>query len=174
MMHNRYKKPLLIIGAIVLLLVLVALFTDTGSKLAKFGTISGNIATNLAHPAHGDTRDLDTITVDYIKHQTGSTDEVNVANLPKAFRPLKKYKHPPFSMGACQVCHAPKRSKPAAIITKTVWELCYKCHEPSAGEHNADLAIDCNRCHNPHHADKKHLIREKVVDEQCPVGHFKE
>lgn len=166
-MKIEHKKPVIVVGGIILLLVLMALFGDVGQKLGKLAGISGNIADNLSHPTHGDTRDLDKITVDYIKNHTGSTNEVNVANLPKAFRPLKKYKHPPFSMGACQVCHAAKRSKPAAILTKTVWELCYKCHEPAVQE-----KLDCNKCHSPHHSERKKLLRDEIVEEKCPVGAF--
>lgn len=168
-MDNKYKKPAIIAGVALLLIALIALFTDVGAKLGKLGTIGGNIATNILHAQHGDTRDLDTITVEYIKSHTGSTAEVNVENLPKALKPLKKVKHPPFSMGACQVCHAPKRSKPAAILTRTVDALCYKCHEP-VGQHQE---IDCNKCHNPHHSDRKELLREKVTEETCPIGDFK-
>lgn len=170
-MDEKYKKPALVAAGVLALLIVIALFTDTGEKLGRFATISANIASNLAHPAHGDTRSLDTITVAYIETHTGSTSEVEEQQLPKAFRPLQKYRHPPFSMGACQVCHAPKRSKPAAIITKTVWELCYNCHE---SERDIPEQIDCNRCHNPHQAQRKHLLREKVTDEKCPVGAFRE
>ncbi len=167
-MNKRYKKPLIIAGLTLLLIILMALFTGVGDKLGKLVTIGGNIATNLMHAEHGDTRDLDKITVEYIKEHTGSSAEVNVDNLPKALKPLKKVKHPPFSMGACPVCHAPKRSKPAAILTRTVDALCYKCHEP-VGQHQK---IDCNKCHNPHHSDRKELLRDTVTEEKCPIGDF--
>lgn len=169
-MDEKYRKPALIAVAVLALLIVIGIATGAGEKLGRFATISANIASNLAHPSHGDTRSLETITVEYIENHTGSTSEVEEQQLPKAFRPLQKYRHPPFSMGACQVCHAPKRSKPAAIITKTVGELCYNCHEPKEEMHEA---IDCNRCHNPHHAQRKHLLREKVSEEECPVGTFK-
>ncbi len=172
-MDEKYQKPAIAAGVIVVLIVLIALFTDVPEKISRFFTISGNIATNLMNKTHGDARDLDVITVDYIKTQTGSTSETNEANLPKAFQPMKEYKHPPFSMGACQVCHAPTRSKPAAIVTKTVWDLCYKCHEPADESREAMKPLDCNKCHSPHHADRKKLLRAKVIDRDCPVGEFK-
>ena len=171
-MKSKINK--MAIGAIVLVLfgVLFLLFTDAGDKFGKLLEINSNIAKNLSHPTHGDTRDLNEITVDFIKNETGSTNTIAEQELPKAFRPLKKVVHPPFGMGACQVCHAPKRSKPAAILTHTVAGLCYKCHEPKLASNEKAKNLDCNKCHSPHHADRKILLRSKVTERECPVGEF--
>jgi len=168
-MDMKQKKLAIIAGSVLALLVVILLATGAGEKFGRFITIMGNIATNLAHASHGDPRDLDVVTVDFIKNETGSTKVVNEAMLPKALRPIKEYGHPPFTLGACQVCHAPTRSKPAAILTKTVDALCYKCHVPAAEE----KPLDCNKCHNPHHADREKLVRQKVTERECPVGDFK-
>lgn len=168
------KKQIKLIIAAVALLVFVAILASLGvaEKLGRLGTISVNIAKSMANATHGDPRSSEQMSVDYIKANTGSTKEVNQAELPKALKPFKKHGHPPFTMGACSVCHAPKRSKPAAIITREVSELCYRCHEPKEEVNERLLKLDCNKCHNPHHADRKELLRDNVSEEKCPVGDF--
>ncbi len=170
-MEKKHIKIVIAIGVLVLLVIFLAL-NNAGEKFARLGTVGANIATSLANASHGDPRSLDEMTVDYIKANTGSSSKVAISELPKAFVPLKEYGHPPFSMGACSVCHAPKRSKPAAIVTRTVAQLCYKCHEPVEEISDVMAAYDCNKCHNPHHADLENLVREKVTEEECPVGEF--
>lgn len=171
MMEKKYIKPAIAAGVIVLLVIL-AVVTGVGEKLVRLGTISKNIAIDLSNATHGDPRSLDEMSVEFIEANTGCTDEINQDELPKALKPFKKYGHPPFTMGACSVCHSPKRSKPAAIVTHTVSELCYKCHEPQS-KITAELeALDCNKCHSPHHADRKKLLRDNVTEESCPVGKF--
>lgn len=167
------KKQLKIaIAAGVALLLPVLLIVGAGDKFGRLATIMSNIAHNLAHASHGDPRPIETMSAEYIKTHTGSTKEVAIEQLPKAFIPLKEYGHPPFTMGACNVCHAPKRSKPAAIVTETVSELCYACHEPKSEIDTRLSTLDCNKCHSPHHSDRKKLIREKVTELECPVGAF--
>lgn len=171
-MEKKYIKPAIAAGVVVVLLI-VGISVDAGEKLGRLATIMGNIGTNLANASHGDPRPIDSISVDYIKANTGSTKDIDPKELPKAFVPLKKYGHPPFNMGACNVCHAPKRSKPAAIVTRTVSELCYKCHEPKNVINKQMKDLDCNKCHSPHQADRKKLIRDKVTEKKCPSGKFK-
>lgn len=170
-MNKKHTKAAIAAGLVVLLLIILVA-NDAGSKFARLGAITVNIVTSLANAPHGDPRSLEEMNVKYIKANTGSTDTVALSELPKAFVPLKKYGHPPFNMGACNICHAPKRSKPAAIITHTVSELCYKCHEPVKAVDKVMASLDCNKCHSPHHADREKLIREKVTEEECPVGEF--
>lgn len=170
-MEKKYIKSAIIAGAVVIFAVLFISF-GVGEKLMRLGSISKNIAIDLSKAKHGDPRTLEEMSVEYIEANTGSTNEINQDELPKALKPFKKYGHPPFNMGACSVCHAPKRSKPAAIITHTVSELCYKCHEPES-KMSAELeALDCNKCHSPHHADRKKLLRDTVTEDHCPVGKF--
>ena len=170
-MDKKYIKPAIAAGIVLLLVVLFGAM-GAGEKFARLGVIAGNIATNLANASHGDPRPIDSISVDYIKENMGSTKTIAISELPKAFVPLKKYGHPPFNMGACNVCHAPKRSKPAAIVTRTVSELCYKCHEPKEAINQEMKDLDCNKCHSPHHADRKKLLRDKVTQKKCPTGEF--
>ncbi len=161
------KSKLALIGAGVLLLALVGLAVS-GVNFGKLVKINKNIMENIMEGSHHIYMDP-SISVDYIKNHTGSTKTIEIAELPQAFKPVQKYKHPPFIMGACQVCHAPKRSKPAAILTPTVQELCFECHVPVTEPREN---INCNKCHNPHHAPKEHLIRKKVTAHECPVGEF--
>ncbi len=170
-MEKKHIKVAIAAGLVVILIIVLAV-NGAGEKFARLGTIMGQIATSLANASHGDPRSLDEMTVDYIKANTGSSNKVAISELPKAFVPLKEYGHPPFSMGACNVCHAPKRSKPAAIVTRTVAQLCYKCHEPVEEISDLMASYDCNKCHSPHHADREKLVREKVTEEECPVGEF--
>lgn len=169
-MQKKHIKLALAFIVTVIVLILIA----TSQRAENLAVITKNIITNIAHGGHGDDRDLGMITNEFIKGNTGSTKEVSEAILPRALKPLKAYVHPPFGMGACQVCHAPNTSKPAAILTHTVAELCYKCHKPKADIDHEKAEPDCNKCHNPHHADKKKLIREKITAERCPVGEFEE
>ncbi|MCK9454889.1 MAG: cytochrome c3 family protein [Sulfurimonas sp.] len=170
-MEKKYIKLSLIAG-IVVLVVILFITLGVAEKLGRLGNVSVNIAKSMANASHGDPRSMEQMSVEYIEANTGSTKEVNREELPKALRVVKKYGHSPFSMGSCAVCHAPKRSKPAAIITNTVSELCYKCHEPKARVDERLRELDCNKCHNPHHADRKKLIRDTVTQESCPVGDF--
>ncbi len=169
-MEKEYRKPALIAAIVIAIVIVLALITGAGEKFGRFVTILGNVSTNLANPTHGDTRDLSKIDAEFIKTETGSTNLVSESMLPKALRPIKEYGHPPFTLGACQVCHAPTRSKPAAILTKSVDKLCYNCHIPVAQK----KPLDCNKCHNPHHSDKEKLLRQKVTERECPIGDFEE
>ena len=170
-MEKKHIKIAIAAGLVVLLIIILGV-RGAGEKFARLGVIGANIATSLANASHGDPRPLDEMDVEYIKANTGSSNKVAISELPKAFVPLKEYGHPPFSMGACNVCHAPKRSKPAAIVTRTIAQLCYKCHEPEEQIDKRMAGLDCNNCHSPLHADREKLVREKVTEEECPVGLF--
>lgn len=165
-------KKLIAIAVTVLLVFAILILNDGLEKLGRLGTIGGNIATSLANAKHGDSRPLNEMTADHIKATTGSSKVVDINELPKAFVPMKKYGHPPFTLGACNVCHASRSSKPAAITTRTVAKLCYICHEPKKKIDKRMAGLDCNKCHSPHHADRKKLLRNKVIDKRCPVGKF--
>lgn len=41
-------------------------------------------------------------------------------DLPAKFLPLKQYKHEPFGIGACKICHASDLSNPAKLLTKEI------------------------------------------------------
>jgi predicted CXXCH cytochrome family protein len=157
--------------AIIVVLVLIAgLIFIGGGYAGKFLEINKNIATNLAKDPHAPYR-VDDLSKEYIKNNTGVTDTIKEEDLPQAFRPYKEVIHPPFRQGACHVCHAPKKDKVAEIVTKTVEELCYMCHPPVT---RVKEELNCNKCHSPHHADKKKLVRNKVIEEECPAGDFED
>ena len=171
--ENKYQKSAVFAGVAALIVVVLIIFTDVGGKFAKLAEINSNVMTNLANAKHGDTRDLEEVTAKFVKEQTGSNRQVEETTVPKAFQPFKKVLHPPFKMGACQVCHAPRQKNPAAILYKTVAGLCYQCHAPKLGSNESpDKSFDCNKCHSPHHADRKLLLRDKVIEKRCPVGKF--
>ena len=170
-MEKKYIKPAIAIGVVFILIILLAM-SGAGEKFGRLITISGQIATSLANAPHGDPRSLDEMDKEKIEATTGSSNVVDVSELPKAFVPMKKYGHPPFTLGACNVCHASRTDKPAAITTRTVAQLCYTCHYPKKDINKRMAALDCNKCHSPHHADRKKLVRNKVTERDCPVGEF--
>jgi predicted CXXCH cytochrome family protein len=172
-MEPKYIKPAIAGGVIFILIILLAM-SGAGEKFGRLITVGGLIATNLANAPHGDPRPLEEMDKKHIKATTGSSKVVDINELPKAFRPMKKYGHPPFTLGACNVCHASRTDKPAAITTRTVAKLCYTCHYPKDKINKRMAALDCNKCHSPHHADRKKLVRNKVTDRKCPVGKFQE
>ncbi len=167
---NKTLKIALIV--VVVLIAITVIFG--GDKIGKFFEINKNIATNLAKDPHSfyhDEGHEDSMTKEYIKNNTGTTNMIKEKELPQAFQPFKEVIHPPFGQGACHVCHAPKKDKVAALVTKTVESLCYKCHPPVK---KVDRELNCNKCHSPHHADKKKLVRNKVIEEECPAGEFQD
>lgn len=170
-MEKKYKKPAIALGVLVVVILLLVA-SNVGEKFTRLGTIGANIATSLTHASHGDPRSLEEMDKEKIKATTGSSKVVDIRELPKAFVPLKKYGHPPFTLGACNVCHASRTDKPAAIITHTVAQLCYICHYPKEEINNRMADLDCNKCHSPHHADREKLLRDKVIEKDCPVGKF--
>jgi predicted CXXCH cytochrome family protein len=170
MIKPTKKQIIITLGTV--LFIVGFILTGAGEKLGRLAVVSQNIATNIIHATHGDPRPLEQMTAVYIKANTGSTNIVDVKSLPRALTPFKEFTHPPFKMGACAVCHAPNRSKPAAIVTHTVAQLCYKCHEPVGGIGKDAHNIDCNKCHSPHHADKEKLLRNDVTATRCPAGTF--
>jgi predicted CXXCH cytochrome family protein len=172
MMKQKYIKPSIIAGVLIIIVVVLLATSNIGEKLGRLGTISANIATNLANASHGDPRSLEEMDKERIKATTGSSKVVSVDELPKAFVPLKKYGHIPFTLGACNVCHASRTDKPAAITTHTVAQLCYTCHSPKNEIDNRMADLDCNKCHSPHHSDREKLLRDTVIEKDCPVGEF--
>ncbi len=139
-----------------------------GNIISQFMEVNKNIATALMQDPHAKYYH-DDLSVEYIRDNTGTSRSIDENELPQAFQPFKKVVHPPFRQGACQVCHAPKKDKVVALVTKNVETLCYKCHPPVT---RVREEINCNKCHNPHHADKEKLVRNKVVEEECPAGDF--
>lgn len=170
-MKQLSKNKIIAIGAGIVLIVGMTI-VGGWEKLGRLGVVSQLIATNMMNATHGDARPLEQMTTVYIKANTGTTKKIDYKYLPEALKPFKEYVHPPFEMGACAVCHSPNRSKPAAIVTHTVGELCYKCHDPIGGIKPNGKEIDCNKCHSPHHADKEKLIRNTVIELVCPAGRF--
>jgi len=161
---NRTAKIVLV--AIAAFLIIVVLFER--DKVKKFIEINKNIATALSQDPHA-VYYHDDLDKEYIKKNTGTTNSIDVEELPQAFQPFKEVVHPPFRQGACQICHAPKRDKVVALVTKKIQTLCYKCHPPVK---MPDVEYNCNKCHSPHQADREKLVRNKVIEEECPVGTF--
>ena len=162
-MSNAKKIALILLVSAVILLVVFG-----GSSIGKFLEINKNIATNLAKDPHAEYFH-DDLSIDYIKNNTGTSRSINEKELPQAFQPFKEVVHPPFRQGACLICHAPKKDKVVALVTKNVESLCYKCHPPVK---KVDFELNCNKCHSPHEADRKKLVRNKVIEEECPAGEF--
>ncbi|MDD5157167.1 cytochrome c3 family protein [Sulfurimonas sp.] len=169
---KKFSKKQIIATIMAVIFIVAFVLMGVPEKLGRLAVITKDIATNMINATHGDPRPLEEMTTAYIKANTGTTKDIDYKYLPEALKPFKEHVHSPFRMGACAVCHAPNRSKPAAIVTHTVSELCYKCHTPVDGIKPNGKELDCNKCHSPHHADKEKLIRNTVTEITCPAGKF--
>ncbi len=99
---------------------------------------------------------------------------VKPEDLPQKFRPLKKYLHEPFHMGACELCHVGTGAKPGKLITKNIEELCYKCHKVRYNkkvDHKPVKEGRCIDCHDPHQSNTKFLLKGKNVNDLCMKCH---
>ncbi|WP_200762562.1 cytochrome c3 family protein [Nitrosophilus alvini] len=94
--------------------------------------------------------------------------------LPQKFRPLKKYLHEPFHMGACELCHVSAGAKPGKLITKNIEELCYKCHKTRYNkkfDHKPVKEGRCIDCHDPHQSNANNLLKADTVNQLCLKCH---
>jgi predicted CXXCH cytochrome family protein len=85
-------------------------------------------------------------------------------------RPAARYIHGPVAVGVCTVCHDPHGQTNPAFLVESGEALCFRCHtERDALAHLVGTAAGafqrekgCTFCHNPHQADRKYLLREKI------------
>ncbi len=100
---------------------------------------------------------------------------VRLEDLPEKFRPLKKYLHEPFRMGACLICHDGDTAMPGKLVTKkNIVALCYKCH-PRKDIRNYDHKPvekgKCFKCHDPHQSNTEKLLKAKSINALCLKCH---
>ena len=99
---------------------------------------------------------------------------MKLEDLPTKFKPLKKYLHEPFKMGACQICHVPNINKPGALIRKNIKDICYECHKTrytKKFDHRPVKDGKCMDCHDPHQSNTKRLLKADSVNELCMKCH---
>ena len=99
---------------------------------------------------------------------------VRPEDLPQKFRPLKRFLHEPFKMGACELCHVGTGAKPGKIITDTVEELCYECHKVRYNkrfDHKPVQQGRCLDCHDPHQSNVRSLLKANSVNNLCLKCH---
>ncbi len=101
---------------------------------------------------------------------------VKLEDLPAKFKPLQKYLHEPFKMGACQICHTTDSSKPGALIKKSIEDICYSCHKTrytKKFDHKPVKDGKCLDCHDPHQSNTKKLLKAESVNNLCMSCHDK-
>lgn len=101
---------------------------------------------------------------------------IDLKDIPAKLKPLKKYLHEPFKMGACQVCHVPKGDNPTALVKKNVHEICYQCHKTKytkAYDHKPVKDGNCLGCHDPHQSDIPKMLKEDSINNTCLKCHDK-
>lgn len=101
---------------------------------------------------------------------------VKLEDLPAKFKPLKKFLHEPFKMGACEICHDTNSKKPGALIKKIVQDICYECHKTrytKKFDHKPVKDGKCMDCHDPHQSDTKMLLKADSINNLCMKCHDK-
>ena len=87
-------------------------------------------------------------------------------------RPAARYVHGPVAVGSCTVCHDPHGQTNPSFLVAGGEALCFRCHtEADALKHLVAGAEStgeflrekgCGTCHNPHQADRRYLLRDKI------------
>lgn len=101
---------------------------------------------------------------------------VSLENLPAKFKPLKKYLHEPFKMGACQICHTSKNNQPGKLVKKNIQDICYECHKTrytKKFDHKPAKDGKCMNCHDPHQSNTKRLLKSDSINNLCMKCHDK-
>jgi predicted CXXCH cytochrome family protein len=99
---------------------------------------------------------------------------VKLEDLPEKFKPLKKYLHEPFKMGACQICHDSNSKNPGALIQKEIQDICYECHKTrytKEFDHAPVKDGKCTDCHDPHQSNVKMLLKSDSINNLCMSCH---
>lgn len=121
---------------------------------------------------------LDEIREEEVVHHTKTKIKkaqlVSLDDLPDKFKPLKKYLHEPFKMGACKICHTSKHNKPGELVKKNIVDICYGCHKTrytKKFDHKPVKEGKCMDCHDPHQSNTKKLLRADSVNNLCLKCH---
>lgn len=101
---------------------------------------------------------------------------IDLENIPDKLKPLRKYMHEPFKMGACQICHIPKGNNPAALVKGNIHEICYECHKTKYTkpfDHKPVKEGKCTACHDPHQSDTPKMLKGDSINTTCLKCHDK-
>jgi predicted CXXCH cytochrome family protein len=87
-------------------------------------------------------------------------------------RAPEKFVHGPVAIGSCTVCHDPHGQTNPAFLVRAGEDLCFQCHAEGdvlrhlvgKGAGGGAFLRDkgCTYCHDPHQAELKFLLREKI------------
>jgi predicted CXXCH cytochrome family protein len=100
-----------------------------------------------------------------------STDDATLCAKCHERRAAARFVHGPVAVGSCTVCHDPHGETNPALLVKSGDELCFQCHAESEVLKHLVQSADgasflrekgCTSCHDPHQAERKFLIREKI------------
>ncbi len=76
--------------------------------------------------------------------------------------PPDEWVHGPVGLGRCGMCHEPHESEHEGLLTDSVPELCFSCHDGprvlSKPYHQEAKTRPCTDCHDPHSAGNRSLI----------------
>jgi predicted CXXCH cytochrome family protein len=81
---------------------------------------------------------------------------------------------------SCLDCHVPHGGKTPGFLSQELPGLCFQCHDDASSEFRSahlerdPLTLDCNGCHEPHHASEKSLLRPTThppFDRDCTTCH---
>ena len=87
-------------------------------------------------------------------------------------RPPARFVHGPVAVGSCTVCHDPHGQTNPSLLVAVGETLCFRCHTeadalkhlvPAAGQSGGVMREKgCGHCHDPHQAERRHLLREGI------------
>jgi predicted CXXCH cytochrome family protein len=83
-----------------------------------------------------------------------------------------RHVHGPVAVGSCTTCHDPHGQTNPFLLVKTGEDLCFQCHTAAdalkhllvqgAGDKSFLREKGCGFCHDPHNAEKKFLLRDRL------------
>jgi predicted CXXCH cytochrome family protein len=87
----------------------------------------------------------------------------------------KSFVHTPVKAGDCSACHNPHASTHGKMLSGSVGDVCFKCHntlisEKSLSVHKVVLEGNCVLCHDPHASDNRFNLL-KAGNELCAGCH---
>ena len=101
---------------------------------------------------------------------------INLDNIPDKLKPLKKFLHEPFKMGACKICHKTENNKSGELVRDNITDICYSCHKTrytKKFDHKPVKDGKCMDCHDSHQSNSRMLLKADSVNNLCMKCHDK-